>query len=100
MRRVFRFLVLLYPRSWRARYGCEFDALLEDAGLRWRDFGDVLLSAVAVQMRTWGFGKIVASLGLVGALLGAAGSFALPEHYVSEAVLRDVSRVLCKRRLG
>jgi hypothetical protein len=89
MRRVLRFLVLLYPRSWRARYGCEFEALLEDAAPRWRDLGDVVLSALAVQMRTWGFGKIVAALGLAGALVGTAGSFALPERYVSEAVLRS-----------
>ncbi len=89
MRRVLRFLVLLYPRSWRARYGCEFEALLEDAGLRWRDLGDVVLSALAVQMRTWGVGKIVAALGLAGALAGVAGSFALPEQFVSEAVLHS-----------
>jgi len=89
MRRAVRFLVLLYPRSWRARYGRELEALLEDAGLRWRDLGDVVLSALAVQMRTWGFGKIVAALGLAGTLAGMAGSFALPEQYVSEAVLRS-----------
>jgi hypothetical protein len=89
MRRVLRFLVLLYPRSWRERYGREFEALLEDAAPRWRDLGDVVLSALAVQMRTWGFGKIVAALGLAGALVGTAASFALPERYVSEAVLRS-----------
>ena len=30
--RVARMLVRLYPRAWRDRYGCEFEALLEDSG--------------------------------------------------------------------
>jgi G-rich domain on putative tyrosine kinase len=88
MRRVLRFLVLLYPRAWRARYKSEFEALLEDAGPRWRDLGDVVWGALAMQMRTWGFGKTVVALGLAGALAGAAGSLAIPDRFVSEAVVR------------
>ena len=32
MRLVIRFAAKLYPRSWRERYGAEFDALLDDIG--------------------------------------------------------------------
>lgn len=88
MRRLLRFLVRLYPRDWRARYESEFEALLEDAGPRWRDLGDVVWGALAMQMRTWGFGKTVVALGLAGALAGAAGSLAIPDRFVSEAVVR------------
>ncbi|HKF77803.1 MAG TPA: hypothetical protein VKF59_16805, partial [Candidatus Dormibacteraeota bacterium] len=35
-------LVALFPRSWRQRYGEEFEALLEEAGLSPRDLVDVL----------------------------------------------------------
>jgi len=36
MRTLARFFAGLYPRQWRARYGREFDALLEDVNLTWR----------------------------------------------------------------
>jgi hypothetical protein len=35
-------LVALFPRSWRQRYGEEFEALLEETGLSPRDLIDVL----------------------------------------------------------
>lgn len=35
-------LVVLFPRSWRQRYGDEFEALLEETGLSPRDLLDVL----------------------------------------------------------
>ena len=38
-----RFARRLYPASWRRRYGIEFEALLEDTSLDWRDVLDVLL---------------------------------------------------------
>ena len=41
-----RSLVRLYPASWRARYGEEFEALLEERPLGPFDVADVLLSAV------------------------------------------------------
>ncbi len=50
MKRLARRLVRLYPRRWRARYGQEFEALLEDADLGWRDLFDVLLEGVRMRM--------------------------------------------------
>jgi hypothetical protein len=46
MKRLARWLARLYPRQWRARYGQEFDALLEDVNLTWRDVFGVGLSAL------------------------------------------------------
>jgi hypothetical protein len=46
MRRLARCFARLYPRRWRARYGREFDALLEDVNLTWRDVFGVALSAL------------------------------------------------------
>jgi hypothetical protein len=36
----------LYPPAWRARYGPEFEALLEDAKLTWSDLLDVFAGAL------------------------------------------------------
>lgn len=83
-----RFAVRLYPRAWRERYGAEFEALLEQTGLPWRDFANVLLGAVQMQLRYIGFGKIVAVGVLLGLLAGAAALRALPKTYASRAVVR------------
>jgi hypothetical protein len=44
--RVARWLVRLYPRDWRARYGKEFEALLEDGSDDFRTIVNVLRSAL------------------------------------------------------
>ena len=46
MRTLARFFAGLYPRQWRARYAQEFDALLQDVNLTWRDVFGVALSAL------------------------------------------------------
>jgi hypothetical protein len=46
VKRLARYFTRLYPRRWQARYGQEFDALLEDANLTWRDVFGVALSAL------------------------------------------------------
>jgi hypothetical protein len=46
MKPLARFFAALYPRQWRARYGREFDALLQDVNLTWRDVFGVALSAL------------------------------------------------------
>ena len=44
-------LIALYPRAWRERYGDEFAALLEDAGIGPRTILDVLLGAFDAHIR-------------------------------------------------
>jgi len=71
--RLIRLAAKLYPRIWRGRYAAEFDALLDDADIQWRDLWDVanaaawarfaanwkpigsLLGVVAVALAVWGF---------------------------------------------
>jgi hypothetical protein len=59
MKRLARWLARLYPRQWRARYGQEFDALLEDVNLTWRDVIGVALSALEMRMKTTTAPRIV-----------------------------------------
>jgi uncharacterized protein involved in exopolysaccharide biosynthesis len=86
MKRTMRFLARLYPSRWRKRYGAELDALLEDATPSARDAFDVFCGALKMQMTTWSFGRIMLACSLVGILVAAAVSFAVPVHYLSQAV--------------
>src|SRR5580698_6201594 len=52
MNRLAHYLARLYPPWWRARYGSEFDALLEDVNLTWRDVFGVGLSALGAKYMT------------------------------------------------
>jgi hypothetical protein len=89
MRRWIGWAAQLYPASWRARYGAEFDALLDDANVRWRDLADVLRGALTMQMTSWkSYGKMAAAAAGACAILALAGSYLMPNQYVSRAVLR------------
>jgi hypothetical protein len=87
MKRVMRFLVRLYPSSWRKRYAAEFEALLEDATPTVRDTFDIFWGALKMQMTTWSFGRITLAGSVGGILVAAAIFLALPVNYVSQAVL-------------
>jgi len=87
MKRTMRFLVWLYPSSWRKRYGAEFEALLEEAAPSgWGAF-DVFWGALKMQMTTCSFGRITLASSVAGILVAATIFFALPAHYVSQTVL-------------
>lgn len=88
MRRCIKLAAQLYPRGWRARYGEEFDALLEDVGAGPREFVDVMRGAVKMQLTRGSDWKIVAAMAVAGAIAAAAVSFRVPERYVSAAVVR------------
>lgn len=89
MKRVLRTLIRLYPAWWRQRYGKELEALLEDSGSRSRDAWDLLRGAMAMQMRTWSFGRIVIVCGLAGLLLTGVVAFSIPYKYHSTAILQS-----------
>jgi hypothetical protein len=74
-------LIHLYPAPWRARYGDEFAALLEERPLGPLDVADVLLGALDAQLRLRGHDSGVAHgkgfvmslrIGGFAAILGAA----------------------------
>jgi hypothetical protein len=80
-------LIRLYPASWRARYGDEFEALLDERPLGPFDVADILLGALDAQLRlrssgvaTQGRGlsmslRIGGSAAIIGAALLAGAGF-------------------------
>ena len=64
MKLLIRFAAKLYPRSWRDRYGAEFDALLDDIGANPRIALNVLTEAIGMQVQRW---KTIGSAGSLGA---------------------------------
>jgi hypothetical protein len=75
------FLIRCYPARWRARYGDEFEALLEERPLGPFDVADVLLGALDAQLRLRGREIDIAQgrgfimslrIGGIAAILGAA----------------------------
>jgi hypothetical protein len=84
MRRVLKLLARLYPADWRARYGAEYEALLEEREPRWRDVFDVMWAAMKMHMTTWRFVRVVLPCVFVGGLVAVAISFVAPPKYASE----------------
>ena len=81
------FLIRLYPASWRARYGDEFEALLEERPLGPFDVADIIVGAMDAQLRLRGSGavnhgkglsmslRIGGSAAIIGAALLAGAGF-------------------------
>ncbi len=76
-----RALIRLYPASWRARYGEEFEAILEERPLGPFDVADILLGALDAQLHLRGRGAVLNTgkgfsmslrIGGSAAILGAA----------------------------
>jgi hypothetical protein len=89
MRRTIRWMIRLYPRSWRARYSTEFDALLEDIKPRWSDIGDIAKAVIQMQLSAWKPGKITVALAIIGTLAAGITALRIPDTYLSTAVLKS-----------
>src|SRR5579872_2925196 len=88
MKRWISFVAGLYPRSWRAEFGEEFDALLEDFGPGWRVFVNVLGGAIRMQISTGtNWLKLAGAMAVIGAIAGLGISFTRAPQYVSSAVI-------------
>jgi hypothetical protein len=79
MRRLSHFLVSLYPRSWRERYGEEFSALIEDVRPTRQTVANVMKGALE-RTQTWRFGQILLTAGILGALTIVIAHFAIPDR--------------------
>ena len=88
MKRVIRAAAWLYPKLWRQRYGDEFEALIEEAGADWRSLADVFLEAIKMRFTHWNFTRLTLVLAVGGAMIAAAVSFAVPNRWESQTVLR------------
>lgn len=87
MKGLARLLVRLYSPAWRARYGEELDALIEDADARWTDCFGLLKGALMshVQWKRW----ITAAVVCVASGLAVAVGIAMraPARYTASAQL-------------
>ncbi len=86
-----RNLLFLYPPEWRRRYQREFEALLDEAEMKWPDYFDVLKGALAMWMQTfvrrpaW---QAIALLTLIGLAIGGVASQTMRTVYISTATLQ------------
>lgn len=87
MRRAIHLLARLYPRRWRARYGNEFDTLLDDSDAGWRTLADIGWGAIKMQFTHWGLWRTTTVAAIAGLAIALGIAFTLPEHFVSRAVL-------------
>jgi len=87
MTRLTRFLIRLYPASWRARYEAEFSELIEELKPTWRTSLDLLKGALTMQLETSSSRKILAAGALLGTLAGVAVWLAAPNTYRSTCML-------------
>jgi len=87
MRRILKWLAQLYPAAWRARYGAEYEALLEEREPRVRDVVDVAWGAMKMQMTAWGSARIVLGCALAGVAVAVAISFVAPKKYLSQTLI-------------
>jgi len=88
MKALLRYAAALYPPAWRARYGAELDALIEDAGGGWREFLDICKGAIKMQIVSPGVWRFAGVCGLAGLLIAAVAAWRTPAEYRSISVLR------------
>jgi LPS O-antigen subunit length determinant protein (WzzB/FepE family) len=87
-------LLWLYPAAWRGRYGRELETLVADIDTRPGDVLDLVWGAIRMQLSTPGaYLKLGAITAAIGALVAGGASFAMPERYVSTAVVRVTPRI-------
>ena len=89
MRRWIGLAAKLYTRQWRARYGAEFDALMEDVEPDWAEFVNVLGGAVQMQLKNeTAYLKLAAVLAVIGAVAGLGVSLRVPDRYTASAAIK------------
>jgi hypothetical protein len=100
MRRVALILIRLYPATWRARYGEEFETLLEDSSSGWPANFDLLKGAIKMQLSTPTFPKLALTLSIAGLLIGLLVSYSVTPGYVSRSELSIEGSTPGSLRLG
>ncbi|MDR3699643.1 MAG: hypothetical protein P4L56_08425 [Candidatus Sulfopaludibacter sp.] len=88
MKTLLRCAAALYPSAWRARYGAELDALIEDTGGGWLEFVDICKGAMKMQIVSGGLWRFASACGLTGLLIAGVAAWRTPSEYQSIAVLR------------
>ncbi len=86
MRPLLKGLILLYPKSWRNRYGREFGAFLDEVPPTWPTLFDVLGGTLKMQLKSGNLWKAAVAAAAVALVAGVTFSV-LPGEYRSEAVI-------------
>ena len=81
--RLIQLAASLYPAWWRARYGPEFDALLEDVNPGAGTFVNIVKGALLMQFSRLDLARSAAASLLVGVGVAGAVLFATPRHFAS-----------------
>jgi hypothetical protein len=87
MRRVIHFAVRLYPAWWRAKYGPEFEALLEDMNPGFRSLFNIVNGALLMHFKRLDLPLSAAACGLLGMGLAALVFVATPARYASTSII-------------
>jgi hypothetical protein len=87
MKFLLRLAAGLYPPAWRARYGVEFQALLDETRPGWRDIADVLSGGLQMRLRYLHPAVTVAALGIAGAILAGGMAFSTAGRFASTGTL-------------
>lgn len=85
MRRLLRLAATLYPAHWRARYGREFEALLEDMDPGWPELLNIVNGGLVMRVKS--IGLIPVGLAVAGMLVGTMVSLRIPDLYRSSATV-------------
>lgn len=91
MRSILKLLARLYPAPWRARYGAEYEALLDDATPHARDVFDVCWGAIKMRISSRSFVTTVLPCALAGTLVALGISYKTPVLYTSGTVVVQYS---------
>jgi hypothetical protein len=87
MNRLARLAIRLYPASWRARYGAELEALVQDSGSGWCAVLDLMKGALTMRVveafSTARSLPLMVACGLLGAVLGSFVFLLAPPQLVS-----------------
>src|SRR5687767_491990 len=81
--RLIQFATSLYPAWWRARYGPEFDALLEDVHPGAGTFVNIVKGALLMQLNRMNLGRSAAASLVAGVVVAGTVLFATPRHFAS-----------------
>ena len=82
-----KWLLRLYPRQWRERYGEEFVGLLEDVKPGFGGVADVVWEACKMRIASID-GRKLAGFALAGLVISAVVAYRTPEKFASSAVVR------------
>ncbi len=88
MTRLAKWMLLLYPTTWRARYGEEVDSLLDESGADARVVADLFRGGLHMRFEKWSFLRLAFVMGATGMLLAMGFAEYRTPVYTSTAIMQ------------